>query len=531
MKKISFKAKITVWITLLITAVCAVSFTGLMLMGRRVASDNTKQFLSSAVISNADEIEFKNGILEAEDDFSFYNDGIYTAIYSESFDYINGELPVSLIDGTGFENGTVQSREKGENSYYMYDMRIDFNRMEYEIDVFSGQITEYEANHSADRPTPAEYKNLEFENGISTAKAIEIALDHAGVPSDEATITAAELTGYTGRQAFRVEFICENSPYDSVWLRGITEAEATADAFDAITNTSVYVLPVFVIIAAAGAYIISRSAVKKIKDITLSAQNISTGSDLSKRIDTGKSRDEIAELAETFNGMFERLHTSFESEKRFTSDASHELRTPLTVIKAECDYALRNGADTEDMREALESVNGQADKMTALVNALLAITRAEQGTDKFHFEQADLSILTKEICTAFSPEKGITLETDIQENITLYMDSTLMSRLIENLLSNAVKYGKENGYIKVSLREEKGKTVLSVKDNGIGIEKEILPKIWERFYRADSARSGSEGFGLGLAFVKRTALMHGAETEVTSAPGEGSEFRIIFSKN
>lgn len=529
MKHISFKAKTTVWITLLITAVCAVSIASLLIMSSSVSVNETKQLLTAAVERNADEIEYKNGILEIESDFDFYSDGVYTDIYNEKFEYIDGEIPFSLIGDTPFVSGEIHSQESDAGKYFIYDKRIDFNRYEYEIDVFSGQIIKYEADYS--RPealSVKEYFPIHFENGISTDQAIDIALKHAGATRNNATVITTELPGYSNRQVFRVEFTCDEPLYGSVWVRGLVSADAAAGAFNAITRAVIYIIPLFILLAAIGAYLLARGTIKRVENIGDSARKISSGIDLSKRIEIKGGKDEITVLADTFNGMLERLQTSFESEKQFTSDASHELRTPLAVIKAECDYALSSKADSEDKQEALVSINEQTDKMTRLVNALLSLTRTEQGTQRFHFENADMSTLVEETCAMFIPSKKIALNTDIQKDIYYNMDISLISRLLENLLSNAVRYGKDNGYINVSLKKENGNVILTVKDNGIGIAEEDIPKIWNRFYRADSSRSSGEGFGLGLALVDRIAALHGGKAEVKSELGKGSEFIITF---
>ncbi len=531
MKNISFKAKTTIWITVLITAVCAVSIAGMMFLSRNVSISETKQLLADTVELNADEIEYKNGVLVIENDFDYYRDGVYTDIYNSDFEYIDGEIPFSLIGSTPFKNNEIRLFENEDDEYFVYDKQIKFNRYEYEIDVFSGQIIKYEADYSLPETlNPKEYSKINFKNGISTDKAIEIALEHAGISSNEATIISAELPGYSDRQVFKIEFTCNKDLYENIWIRGLVPADISEGAFHAITKTVIYIIPLFILLAAAGAYLISRKTIKRVENIGVSAREISSGKDLSRRIEIKGNKDEITALAETFNAMLQRLQLSFESEKQFTSDASHELRTPLAVIKAECDFALSDKADDNDKSEALVSINEQTDKMTNLVNALLSLTRTEQGTQRFNFENSDMSILVQEICSSFILSKGITLSTDIQNNIQYNMDISLISRMLENLLSNAVKYGKENGSIFVSLKESETNVILSVKDNGIGISKEDIPKIFTRFYRADASRSGEEGFGLGLALVERIAALHGATVEVDSVLGEGSEFKIFFKK-
>lgn len=531
MKKVSFKLITTLWITVLIAVVCGVSTTALMLMSSKSADDKIKQNLIAAVQSNSDEMEYSNGVFEVENDFSYYSGGIYCDLFTESGEYISGETPQTLVESPYLgEKDVVEKEFNGEN-YYVYSKLLNFTKFEYEIDVVSGQIISYEADVTPInelKPTP--YSETNFRNGISTSEAIEIALSHAGVSISEATIIGAEIPLYQDRQVFKIEFTSKASSYGRIYIRAVCPSDDAVTVFDTVASSALYLLPFFVIAAAVGAYLISKRAVSPIEKISESAHEISTGNDLSKRLETGKAPREISNLGETFNGMFERLQASFENEKRFTSDASHELRTPLAVIKAECEYALSEHADDEERLQALESIEEQTDKMSALVSALLAVTRAEHGQNRFSLEKANLSNLVDEISNKFKPTKNIELVTEIEDNVEIPLNSMLITQLIENLLSNADKYGKENGNINVKLYSEGDKAVLSVRDNGIGISSENLPKIWNRFYRADASRSQIQGFGLGLALVKKIAEIHSAECVAKSEIGEFTEILIIFQK-
>ncbi len=530
MKKVSFKIITMLWITLLIAVVCSVSITALMLISRKTADDKLRQTLIAAVQSNSDEMEFSNGIFEVENDFMYYSDGIYCDLFSKDGEYIGGETPHTLIEAPSDLEKVIKKSFDGKD-YYIYSELLNFTKFEYEIDIRSGQVISYEADVTPVnelKPTP--YSETNFQNGISTNEAIEIALTHAGIMKDEATVIGVQIPVYTDRQVFKIEFTAESPSCKKIYIRAICPAEDVKTTLSNVGKSAVYILPFFVIIAAIGAYIISERTVKPIEKITGSAHEISTGNDLSKRLETDKAPREISNLADTFNGMFERLHTSFENEKRFTSDASHELRTPLAVIKAECEYALSKNADEDDRVQALESIEEQADKMTSLVSSLLSVTRAEQGMSRFTLEEANLGELVEGVCEKFKTTKNIKLITDIDNNIVINLNNTLIVQLVENLLSNADKYGRENGVINVKLYTEKDKTVLSVKDNGIGISKEDLPKIWKRFYRADASRSETEGFGLGLALVKKIAEIHSAECIAESEIDKFTEIKIIFKK-
>lgn len=531
MKKISFKIITTLWITVLIAVVCGVSVTALMFVSRKTADDKLRQSLVSAVQSNSDEMEYSNGIFEVENDFAYYSNGVYCDLFTEKGEYIGGEAPHALLDASLLGKTDVVEAEYDGEKYYVYSKLLEFTKFEYEIDVMSGQIISYEADVTPVnelKQTP--YSETNFKNGISTSEAIDLVLAHAGVSREDATVIGVQIPVYQDRQVFKIEFTSNNSSYGKIYIRAVCPSDDAVTVFDSVAKSAVYLLPFFIIIAAVGAYFISKKAVSPIERITESAQEISSGSDLSKRLETSGATREISNLADTFNGMFERLQSAFENEKRFTSDASHELRTPLAVIKAECEYALSHNADEEDRLQALESVEEQADKMASLVAALLAVTRAEQGQTRFTLEKANLGELVSDVCSKFRPTKNIVLNTEINNDIIFNMNPSLMTQLVENLLSNADKYGRENGTITVRLYAEGDGAVLSVRDNGIGISEEDMPKIWNRFYRADASRSETEGFGLGLALVRKIAEIHSAECVAQSEIGKFTEFKIIFKK-
>ena len=531
MKKISFKFVTTLWITLLISVVCVLTTTVLMIMSSKSADDKVKQNLIAMVQSNSDEMEYSNGVFEVENDFAYFSGGVYSDLFTENGVYIGGQTPESLIDSSSLGRDEVVEVEINGENYYVYSKLLSFTKFEYEIDVMSGQIISYEADVTplnALKSTP--YSETKFRNGISTSQAVEIALSHAGSNIDEATIIGAEIPVYQDRQVFKIEFLTTDSSYSKVYIRAFCPADDAVSVFDSVAKSALYLLPFFIIAAAVGAYLISKKAVSPIEKITQSAHEISTGNDLSKRLETGKAPCEINNLSQTFNDMFERLQASFENEKRFTSDASHELRTPLAVIKAECEYALSEHADDEERMQALESIEEQTNKMSSLVSSLLAVTRAEHGQNKFTLEKGDLSDLTEEVCSNFKTTKNIKLIRNIEKNIEINLNATLIIQLIQNLLSNADKYGKENGTIEVNLCSDDNKVILSVRDNGIGINEDQLPMIWNRFYRADVSRSETPGFGLGLPLVKKIADIHSAECEVRSQIGEFTEFTIKFKE-
>lgn len=316
----------------------------------------------------------------------------------------------------------------------------------------------------------------------------------------------------------------------SVWLRGITSAENDFSAARVITILALILLPVLVVITAVVGWFIARHAFKPVRQITDTVDAINDGDDLTARIGLRRGRDEIHRLAATFDRMFDRLERSFDSEKRFASDASHELRTPVAIILAECEYARQNAQTVDDYRESLEVVERQGRRMSTLINQLLNITRMDQGTQVISREDADFSELADVVAdeTVRASGKALEVEKDIAPGVHANVDVGLMSRLVQNLVENACKYTPEGGRVRVSLAAAEGRLTFTVADNGIGIAKRDLPHIWERFWQADSSRGVDKGSGLGLAMVKQIADAHGGALSVESEPGRGSTFTFCM---
>lgn len=320
------------------------------------------------------------------------------------------------------------------------------------------------------------------------------------------------------------------SGVNNLWLRGTVSSEYSITQTNRIFKIVLMLIPLLVLFAIVGGYVIAKRALSPVLKITAAADNIRTGSDLSKRIEIGNGDDEIHRVAKSFNSMFERLEDSFNKEQQLTNDISHELRTPISVIFSQCQYTLEQVRSSEEYIDALELIERQSKKMASATNDMLSFARIERGAGEIKKEKLNLSSCISSICEdmALIGEKSIALSYDIEPNIFMNGNLELLSRLAVNLISNAYKYGKENGKILVSLRKNADSAVLSVEDDGIGIEKNETEKIWNRFYRADSSRS-TAGTGLGLSFVKEIAEIHGATVSVQSEKGKGSVFCVRFN--
>ncbi len=331
-----------------------------------------------------------------------------------------------------------------------------------------------------------------------------------------------------------------NSPdYPDIWVRGITSAnfEDNDPALASLSKAFLIFLPLLILIAGLGGYVITRRAFKPVVQITDTVHSIQAGGDLSSRVGLPAYRndkDEIYQLASTFDDMLERLEDSFESEKRFSDDASHELRTPLAVIMAQCEYAMKSGNSPEETHEALEVIYGESRRMSDLINKLLLMARSDKGTLAVNYETVNVSELTEMVIIShemYASENDITITADIEPDIIAEVDESMFIRIWDNLLSNSIKYSKEKGNIEISLAAGSGTLTGRIRDNGIGISPENLDKIWKRFYQVDPSRNDSGSAGLGLSIVNLIIVQHGGTITADSKLGEWTEIKFTLPLN
>ena len=312
---------------------------------------------------------------------------------------------------------------------------------------------------------------------------------------------------------------------DGVWLRGTTSLSSIYATRDEILLQCALLFPFLILLSGFGGYLLTKKALKPVRQITAAAERIGSGSDLSQRIDLHNADREMMELSQTFDSMFSRLEKSFDAERQFTADASHELRTPTAVIIAQAEYALQH-AKADEKDEALQKILAQAKKMSRLLAQLLMLARADANKIQFEIEKFDFSELAEivlEETEQLAADKSITVKSDIEPGVEVDGDQTLLMRLLLNLLDNAVKYTGEGGEVAFTLRKTADSVICAVRDTGCGIAPEELPKIWRRFYQSDGNR-GQSGAGLGLSMVQWIANLHGGTVSVESTPGEGSTF-------
>jgi heavy metal sensor kinase len=278
-------------------------------------------------------------------------------------------------------------------------------------------------------------------------------------------------------------------------------------------------------------FIFMKKVFSPIRELGNMAKKI-TDQNLSQRIEGINSKDEIGELAQTFNQMIERLDTSFQQIKQFSGDVSHELKTPLTAMKGELEVILRKEREPFEYKLILKSLVEETDKLNQIVEDLLFLSHLDYNSSvskRKPFQLDDLLMEVYENHLHLAGEKNIKLEIQSLDETIINGEKRLMQQVLNNLLLNAIKYTPEKGYIGLSLKHVNDEVVCSITDTGIGIDSKDLNKIFDRFYRADTSRSKvTGGSGLGLAIAKRIMEIHNGEIKVVSIKGKGSKFDAIF---
>jgi heavy metal sensor kinase len=288
--------------------------------------------------------------------------------------------------------------------------------------------------------------------------------------------------------------------------------------------------PILLLSASAGGYWLSRRALAPVDALTRTAQVIS-GDNLSSRLEQLHTGDELQRLSDTLNQMLGRIESAFRRITDFTADASHELRTPVALIHTEAELALRRTRSEHQYREALEHILGEAARTKKLLEELLALARADSGHEVLDLKPVDLSAILKESSAKWSHVAGLRnfeFATSLESReLCAIADANAISRVIDILLDNAFKYTPSPGKVTLSARQEDAHTIITVEDTGIGIAAEDQPRIFERFYRVDKARSRTlDGAGLGLAIARWIVALHRGVITVKSQLGKGSIFRV-----
>ena len=290
-------------------------------------------------------------------------------------------------------------------------------------------------------------------------------------------------------------------------------------------------LPFAFAVAAGAGYLLARRALAPVSAMTARARRI-TADHLEERLPVEDPNDEFGQLASVVNDALTRLEQAFRTLRQFTADASHELRTPLTAIRSVGEVGLRERRSEAEYREIVGSILEETEQLTTMADSLLTLSRADSGKSELRPAPLSLGDLASEAATdlgVLAEEKRQRVQVDRAEDVTVTADRSTLRQAVINLLDNAIKYSPEDAAIRLVVRLAGADAILEVIDEGPGIESEHLPHVFERFYRADKARSrAGGGAGLGLAIARWAVEANRGRIEVESEVPRGSVFRIVL---
>jgi heavy metal sensor kinase len=305
--------------------------------------------------------------------------------------------------------------------------------------------------------------------------------------------------------------------------------EAVEGELESLREILFYATPAALLLAGVGGWFLARRGLAPVAAMAQSARRIGAGS-LERQLPVADPRDELGQLATTFNELLARLDAAFDEQRRFMADASHELRTPLSVLSTAAGVTLKKPhREEEEYREALQLMAEQTRRLSRIVQDMFTLARADAGHYPLRREALYLDDLLAEVARAgglLASGKGVSVELSNLPESAFRGDEDLLRQMVLNLVDNAVKFTPEGGRVRLGLARRGGEYLLSVSDTGPGIPDAARPHVFERFYRADRARSRAEdgGAGLGLAIARWIAQAHDGDLELSASDPDGTTF-------
>ena len=354
---------------------------------------------------------------------------------------------------------------------------------------------------------------------------------------------ADALKGVTIYETFKIDGIHPIRVVTMPVLRGqdlvnLVQVGTSLDSVhETLKNLNIFLItavPLVLLIAALMGRFMARRALKPVSKIIQTAREVGGGVDLSKRIPVPEVRDELGQLATTFNDMMDRLESSFAQVRQFSSDASHELRTPLTVLQGQNELVLNKERDAKEYQEVISSNLEEINYMSKVLEDLFILSRSDENQIQLECKPLNLREVIDEIfghAGALADEKNIKISIAFLEPVQINGDAVRLRQMVWNILHNAIKYTQPGGQIKISLEDKEDSAFLTIQDTGIGIPEEHLPNIFNRFFRVDKSRSREDGgSGLGLSICKHIVEAHRGQINVESQLGKGTKFKIRLPK-
>jgi heavy metal sensor kinase len=340
--------------------------------------------------------------------------------------------------------------------------------------------------------------------------------------------------GAAGDIRYYVRSVASAGPRVSRVLAGAPTAAFELQPRRLIT-VIIWIAPLILGVSTFIGYLLVGRTLKPVDLIVDEVEAMTDGRSLHRRLVAAASNDEIGRLTTTLNEMIGRMERSFSTLRRFTADASHELKTPLTVLRSGIERAITHPKAPPEVLEVLEETLIETKRMAEMVDSLLMLARADEGRAPLHLESVDLREILEEVAetaSIFSEHSGVHVTVDVPKvALAVPIDRMRVRQLLMNLLTNAIKYTPAGGSIAIHSERGAGNVVVTVQDSGIGIAAGDLPHIFDRFWRADQARSRTgqrPGAGLGLAISKWIAEAHGGSITAQSRPGRGTTLTVTL---
>ena len=338
-----------------------------------------------------------------------------------------------------------------------------------------------------------------------------------------------------GRDGFRLYTRMLSAGHESYKLVLLQSLHSQEEMLEDIRDTFWLLIPIALLLASAGGYFLARKSLAPVAAMATQARGMGAAN-MHARLAVVNQRDELGQLALSFNQLLDRLEDSFERQKRFIADASHELRTPVAILRGETEVTLsRADRSPEEYRETLGILRDESQRLAHIIEDLFTLTRADAGEYPISPSDLYLDELAADVlrrARSLAMAKNIALTSTITPELPLRADEALLRRMLLNLLDNAIKYTPKGGTIALDCRRRGDEYVVSVTDTGEGIPAELQQRVFERFFRADKARSRQEGelggAGLGLSIARWIAEAHHGRLELTRSDGSGSTFSVVL---
>ena len=479
--------------------------------------------------------------------------------------FVHAELGDTLPDLTqGDEEGEVKSTIEevdpegrwvamaGDKIFLTPETRFDSDFSEFsradlapgmyvgvEVERAEGRWVAFEISQERDFDSELRVELREYVMGAPEGSMIEVrtaggeAVLAASAPIEwleaESPGRSIRTVGPAGAQyrVLRGSLDLVGRPYE---IQVATDFKAVAIAQHRLVGLLVPALPLSLVLCVGGGYLISRRALRPIEDIVDVAGTM-TVERLSERLEYPHSGDVVERLGDTLNAMLDRLEASVKRLEEFTADASHELRSPVSVIRTTAELALRHDRSAEELRGDMAAIEEEAGRLTELIEDLLTLARADGAVDAAPMEAVDLGELAREVGEQYRllhAGRRITIEAP---PVVMRGHAPSLRRLLVILLDNAAQHTPPDAEVTIQAREGDNGPEVAVRDTGEGIPPDVLPRIFDRFYRSDGARNRTGGgFGLGLSIAKWIVESHGGRITAQSRPGEGTAFLASFPR-